>query len=215
MRFSGGHITTKDTHSPEREASGGRTFDARAGLAQRATAKQADRCNRTGNLGDHKSVGDEVWEARMTFGAGYRLYLAKTEGKLWCCWWVVTNLHRPKTSKVRADTGASIYRRSIMARRSRDWNEGLAEDLKDPAFAREFLAAAVEDGIPLQHALGKVIRATGVKEFADRVDMPSSNLLRAIHPRHNPTQETLEKLLKPFGLRIGLAPIIRRGRRAA
>ena len=101
-----------------------------------------------------------------------------------------------------------------MARRSKDWNEGLAEDLKDPAYAREFLAAAVEDGIPLQQALGKVIRAAGVKEFADRVDMPSSNLLRAIYPRHNPTQETLEKLLKPFGLRIGLAPIVRRGKRA-
>lgn len=37
-----------------------------------------------------------------------------------------------------------------MARRSRDWNEGLAEDLRDKAFAREFLTAAVEDGIPLQ-----------------------------------------------------------------
>jgi hypothetical protein len=58
-----------------------------------------------------------------------------------------------------------------MARRSRDWNQGLAEDLKDPAFAREFLAAAVEDGVTLQQALGKVIRATGVKEFAARLDM--------------------------------------------
>ena len=102
-----------------------------------------------------------------------------------------------------------------MARRSRDWNDGLAEDLRDKAFAREFLTAAVEDGIPLQQALAKVVRATGVKEFAARVDMPSSNLLRAIHPNHNPTQETLERLLKPFGLRIGLAPIIRRSRRAA
>ena len=102
-----------------------------------------------------------------------------------------------------------------MARRSRDWNEGLAEDLQDPAFAREYLAAAVEDGIPLQQALGKVIRATGVKEFAERVGMPSSNLLRAIHPRHNPTQETLERLLRPFGLRIGMAPIPRRKGRAA
>ncbi len=101
-----------------------------------------------------------------------------------------------------------------MARRSRDWNEGLAEDLKDKAFAREFLTAAVEDGVPLQQALAKVVRATGVKEFAARIDMPSSNLLRAIHPNHNPTQETLERLLKPFGLRIGLA-LIRRGRRAA
>lgn len=102
-----------------------------------------------------------------------------------------------------------------MARRSRDWNDGLAEDLKDKVFAREFLTAAVEDGIPLQQALAKVVRATGVKEFAARVDMPSSNLLRAIHPNHNPTQETLERLLKPFGLRIGLALIARRGRRAA
>ena len=102
-----------------------------------------------------------------------------------------------------------------MARRSRDWNEGLAEDLKDKAFAREFLAAAVEDGVPLQQALAKVIRSTGVKEFAARIDIPSSNLLRAIHPKHNPTQETLERLLKPFGLRIGLAPITRRSGRAA
>lgn len=102
-----------------------------------------------------------------------------------------------------------------MARRSRDWNEGLAEDLQDPEFAREFLTAAVEDGIPLQMALGKVIRATGVKEFAERVGMPSPNVLRAIHPKHNPTQETLERLLRPFGLRIGLAEIKRRRGRAA
>jgi DNA-binding phage protein len=103
-----------------------------------------------------------------------------------------------------------------MARRSKDWNEGLADDLQDPAFAREFLAAAVEDGIPLKIALGKVIRATGVKEFAESIGMPSPNVLRAIHPRHNPTQETLERLLKPFGLRIGLAEIKprRKGRAA-
>jgi probable addiction module antidote protein len=103
-----------------------------------------------------------------------------------------------------------------MARRSRDWNEGLAEDLQDPIFAREFLAAAVEDGIPLKIALGKVIRAKGVKEFAQAVGMPSPNVLRAIHPKHNPTQETLERLLKPFKLRIGLAEIKpRRKARAA
>ena len=103
-----------------------------------------------------------------------------------------------------------------MAKRSRDWNEGLAEDLQDPEFAREFLTAAVEDGVPLKVALGKVIRATGVKEFAEAVGMPSPNVLRAIHPNHNPTQETLERLLKPFGLRIGLAQIKprRRGRAA-
>ena len=98
-----------------------------------------------------------------------------------------------------------------MARRSKDWNEGLSRDLRDPAFAREFLRAAIEDGGSLQHALGKAVRAIGVKEFADRIGMASPNLLRAIHPRHNPTQETLNRLLRPFALRLSLAPLSRKG----
>ena len=92
-----------------------------------------------------------------------------------------------------------------MARRTRDWNEGLAKELRDPAFARGFLIAALDEGIPLQVALAKVIRAMGVKEFAAGIGVASSNVLRAISPRHTPTHETINRLLKPFGLRLGLA----------
>ena len=103
-----------------------------------------------------------------------------------------------------------------MARRSKDWNAGLARDLTDRAFAREFLLAAIDDGIPVQVALGKVIRGMGVKEFAAKVRMASPNVLRAINPRHNPTQQTLNRLLKPFGLKLSLARLEEpKGRHAA
>ena len=91
-----------------------------------------------------------------------------------------------------------------MARRSRDWNEGLAQDLRDPEFACDFLLATVDEGVPLQTALGKVIRAMGVKEFGEQAEMASPNVLRAINPRHNPTQVTLNRLLKPLRLRLSL-----------
>jgi DNA-binding phage protein len=94
-----------------------------------------------------------------------------------------------------------------MAKRSADWNEGLAQDLQDPEFARGFLLAAVAEGVPVQRALGKVIRAMGVKEYAERTGIASPNVLRAIRPRHNPTQATLDRLLRPFGLKLSVAPI--------
>src|SRR3989442_1578053 len=111
------------------------------------------------------------------------------------------------TSQAPRISGAVTLRHSGMARRSRGLNVGLSHDLRSHAFAREFLFAAIDEGVPLQVALAKVIRATGVKEFAAKVHMASSNVVRAINPRHNPTQETLNRLLRPFRLRLSLAPI--------
>jgi len=96
-----------------------------------------------------------------------------------------------------------------MSKRSRDWNEGLSQDLRDPVFAKGFIIASLDEGLALQAALGKVIRAYGVKEFAKKVKMQSPNVLRAIDPRHNPTQETLNRLLKPFGLYLTVAEIVK------
>lgn len=97
-----------------------------------------------------------------------------------------------------------------MPKRSKDWNEGLAEDLRDLDFAQEFLMSSLEEGVSLQVALGKVVRAFGVKEYAKKIKMASSNVLRAINPRHNPTQGTLNRLLKPLKLELTAVPIKKR-----
>ena len=94
-----------------------------------------------------------------------------------------------------------------MARRTIDWNEGLAKDLKNKAFARAFILSAIEDGLSVQEVLSKVVKAYGIKEFALKLNLPSSNLSRAINPKYNPTYETLNKLLKPFGLEVGIKPL--------
>ena len=67
--------------------------------------------------------------------------------------------------------------------------------------------ATMDEGVPIQIALGKVIRAMGVKEFAGKVRMASPNVLRAIHPGRNLTQVALNRLLKPFRLKLSLARI--------
>ena len=46
-----------------------------------------------------------------------------------------------------------------MTERSEDWNKGLAEDLQDEEFAREFVAAAIEEGVPVKVALLKLCAA--------------------------------------------------------
>lgn len=102
-----------------------------------------------------------------------------------------------------------------MTKRSKDWNEGLARDLQDSEFARQFILASLEEGISIQAALGRVIRAMGVKEFSKLSRIASPNIIRAINPRHNPTQETLNRLLRPFGLMLTLGPIKPRKKRAA
>jgi DNA-binding phage protein len=65
----------------------------------------------------------------------------------------------------------------------------------------------MDEGVQVQVALAKVVRATGVKEFAAKVRMASPNVLRAIDRRYNPTQRTLNRLLRPFNLRLSLARI--------
>ncbi|HEX6272578.1 MAG TPA: hypothetical protein VFZ53_06055, partial [Polyangiaceae bacterium] len=69
-----------------------------------------------------------------------------------------------------------------MARRAKGWEEDMFEDLTDPEFTSELVLGAVESGVPIQEAVGDIVRGMGVKEFAERVGMASSNVIRAIRP---------------------------------
>lgn len=93
-----------------------------------------------------------------------------------------------------------------MPTRSRDWNEVVSEELKDLDYARTFLSELLDEGDDLQTALGRLVRLYGVKEYARLVKMDPPAVQRAIDSAHNPTKLTLEKLLAPLKLELGVKP---------
>ena len=71
----------------------------------------------------------------------------------------------------------------------------------------------MDEGVSIQAALGKVIRAIGVKEFAEQAEMASPNVLRAINPRHNPRATVPAHLpCWPLGEQRDDWPVARRAR---
>ena len=54
-----------------------RSWLAKLDIAVRARIQARVLRFELGNLGDHKSVGAGVWEARVMFGAGYRIYFGR------------------------------------------------------------------------------------------------------------------------------------------
>ncbi len=68
MKFSVREYLTGDGKSPYRE------WLERLDRSVRARVQARVLRFEFGNLGDHKSVGEGVWEARLAFGPGYRIY---------------------------------------------------------------------------------------------------------------------------------------------
>lgn len=91
-----------------------------------------------------------------------------------------------------------------MPTRSIDWNIEVAKDLRDKEYAQIFLLGLLEEGDDLQTALGRLIRIYGVKEYAELAQMEESAIQRAVNPKHNPTKDTLEKILAPLKLSLGV-----------
>ena len=102
-----------------------------------------------------------------------------------------------------------------MPKRSKEWDETLQKELKKPKFAKAFIEACLHEGIPIHIALGRVIRAMGVVEYADRVGIAPSNLHRILRSRANPTLDTLQTLLAPLGLKLGVVESGKSRRKAA
>jgi len=84
-----------------------------------------------------------------------------------------------------------------------------ADYLTDELRIEEYLEAAMEGDDPsvIAHALGVVARARNMSQLARDTGISREGLNKALSGDGNPTLETIMKVSKALGLRMGFYPI--------
>jgi hypothetical protein len=90
-----------------------------------------------------------------------------------------------------------------MSFRSESWDKEIAYQLQhDKAYARHFIEKLVKAGEDPDEVLRRVVRAYGVKELSDKTALRPQSIVRLLRAPANAKEETLNKLLKPMGVRV-------------
>jgi hypothetical protein len=91
-------------------------------------------------------------------------------------------------------------------RRSNSYDEQLSQKLKKPRFAQEYLLALVgpddEDALGIEDALRLAISKMGTTDFAKLVAEDKANVDKFLKGNRVLKEETLNRYLLPFGLRV-------------
>lgn len=82
-----------------------------------------------------------------------------------------------------------------------------ADYLEMEADIAAYLNAAFEDGDTsvIAAALGDVARAKGMTQLAKETGITRDGLYKALSPTGNPSFDTVQKVIKAFGLRLDVA----------
>lgn len=89
-------------------------------------------------------------------------------------------------------------------RRTKSYDELVAENLRSPKQVQAYLLALMEgdDGLKAEEALKLTISRMGVKEFAEMVKAEPNNISAFLRGRRKLKPETLEGYLKKFKLKV-------------
>jgi probable addiction module antidote protein len=80
----------------------------------------------------------------------------------------------------------------------------LKEQLQDPQYAADYLAAAADDlepGVYL-HALRQIAEARGTAAVAEASGLSRERIYRALSPKGNPRWTTLSAILRATGMKL-------------
>jgi probable addiction module antidote protein len=83
----------------------------------------------------------------------------------------------------------------------------VADFVKNPEVATEYLRVAIEDGDPVEirQALKDIARAQGITNLARKTGLSREALYKALGENGNPTLTTLLAIFKALGLKMSVA----------
>ena len=163
-----------------------------------------------GNFGDAKSISEGLYELRIDWGPGYRVYYEKVEA---ACVLLLCGGDQTITvcgyqesaaalDRLQAKDGDGMKRKSSISH-----DEAMAKELREnPEFAVEYLRAALEQGDDphiLLIALRRIAESRGgVAKVAKEAGVERESLYRALSAKGNPRLSTLLAVAKAVGLRL-------------
>lgn len=85
-----------------------------------------------------------------------------------------------------------------------------SEHLETEADIAAYLNAALEDGDTsvIAAALGDIARAKGMTQLAKETGITRDGLYKALSPTGNPSFDTVQKVIKAFGLKLDVAATV-------
>ena len=157
-----------------------------------------------GNFGNHRVLHGGIYELRIDWGPGYRVYFARIGNRLLLllCGGDKTTQRAQKKPKAP----------------SAPYEPWLIERLKDPAEAAVYLEAAIEEGDQgvLMLALRHVAQAQGgVARIARKSRLTREATYRMLSKGGNPELKSLTALLGAAGLRLSVKPLESQTEKAA
>lgn len=174
----------------------------------RTRAKIVTRIDRlsAGNFGDCKALRGGLFELRIDWGPGYRVYFAMA-GKA-CVLLLCGGDNAVRRHQTRAGVPKRLPGEDTMKRKaSISHDEATVRELRDnPEFAAEYLRAALEDDDEpsvLLIALRRIAEARGgIAKVAKAAGIERESLYRALSARGNPRLSTLVAVTKAVGLKL-------------
>ena len=94
-----------------------------------------------------------------------------------------------------------------MPKRTRNYHEFLNEQLRDPAFAADYLSATAQESLEmLPVAMRNVAEAHKMSRVANGAKVNRESLYKTLSAKGNPRLDTIASILDVFGVQIAFLP---------